>query len=422
MPTPPAPSSLPVPLPVPLREARGLASRTLSRLERCPEALRLAVTGEVRRMEPWISRVDLLATAHAAGPLLDALAGAPYVAEVLERTPTAATVRTRDGVRLRLEVLEQEGRFGAALLRTTGPAGYVWSLHTLARAQRLTWEADTLAERGEPRGGPEEVEVFAALGLPWQPPERRGRGSLEEGVPSGLLEMRDVVGIAGLHGSTAEERFAAEELAQRAQREGYAWALVDDESALAGGDAESGYPVLESQGIQTLTANVVRVGRGGEFRHVREADAYGSVCLAYLDADAPTDPTWLTDLLVKAARHRPVDVVALRVPEMPPPDRCLLDVPRLLQACAETGVALGVPPPPHHPDPEPGLLEAAAARGIPLLLLAEARDLSSVDDLILAVGLARRAGVPRSLVLNTFDRAGFEAWRGVRRGRSGHLA
>jgi DNA polymerase (family 10) len=402
-PTPPVPPAAPARR-ASLKEARALAARALNRLERSDAALRLAVTGETRRMEPAVARVDLLATAHEAAPLLDALAAAPFVADVLDRGAATGLVRAKDGLLLHLEVLEQEERFGAALLRTTGPDAYVASLHAVARGRGLAWTGDVLAAGGEERLAAEEHDVYAALDLPWQPPERRGRGSLEEGVPPGLLEMRDVVGVAGLEPGQGPGRYSAAEFLSRAEREGYAWALVT-----SSGDA----PALP------LGARRVDIGPDGaltlESGIVADPEAFR---IGYPEPGFPTARRALTAALVTAAKSGALDVLALRLPPgaEDPEARALLD------ACAASGVALGVPPPPHHPRPEPHLLEAGAARGVPVLLLAEAIDLNSVDDLILAVGLARRAGVPRSLVLNTFDRPALEAWKGVRRARARGVA
>jgi DNA polymerase (family 10) len=396
-----------------LKQARALASRALARLERNEEALRLAVTGGVRRMEPWCGRVDLLATAHAAGPLLDALAEAPFLAGTLERTPGVLLVRTKEDVHLRLEVLADEARFGAALLRTTGPDAYVAALHAHARAQGLAWDGDRLHAGDEERGGPEENDILAALGLPWQPPERRGFGPLDEGTPAGLIEMRDVLGAAGLHAGSGPGRYGFDELASRAAREGYAWAVV------LGGDPglEGPQRPVEGSPFVAFPAVALTVSPSGQVAP-HAGDASDALRFAYVGPGVATAGTGLTDLLVRAAGSRHVDVLVLRAPDGLGGPHGAVDPERLLEACAGHGVALGIPPPPHHLLPEPGLLEAARARGSQLLLLAEAQDLNSVDDLMLSVGLARRAGVERSQVLNTLDAVAFEAWRRSRRERA----
>src|SRR5688572_7453610 len=211
---PPSPS-------VPLGQARAAAARLLGRLERNSEALRLAVTGAVRRMEPWVARVDLLATAHAAGPLLDDAAAAPAVAETLARTERVLDVLLRDGVHVRLAVLEDEPLFGAALARSTGPEQHVEGLVSRARVRGLAWEGDRLLRAGAPQGCPEEADVYALLGLPWCPPERRGRADVATPPPPDLVAMADLVGVAGLHTNAGSGRYSLPEMATRAAREGY---------------------------------------------------------------------------------------------------------------------------------------------------------------------------------------------------------
>jgi hypothetical protein len=327
---------------VPLGLARAAAVRLLARLEREPAALRLAVGGEVRRMAPWVSRLELVASGHATEPLLDALARAPRVAAVLERSSTRVLVRLADGLDVVLDVL------------------------------------------------PDEDAVERRLAAEGQPPERP--------CASDLVRMADCLGIAGLHTKDAGGRYGADEMAARAEREGYAWALLPPCSAA---------PASET--LHVLGAREVEVGV--EPHRLPGGDEW------LLAAPAPSlcaDGRAATRALVAALAGGAVDAAVPRgvgVHGAGTP----YDAAALAAALKDAGAALGVAPPPRHAEPEPGLLEAALAAGVPLLLLADARDLVGVDDLALAVGLARRAGARAGDVLNARTAAEVEAWRAARR-------
>lgn len=389
---------------VPLGLARAAAARMLGRLERSESVLRLAVAGDVRRMSPWVERVDLLATVHEAAPAIEQAASAPAVAELLERADTVLRVRLTDGVEVRLEVLTDEPRFGAALLRQTGPADHVAALANRARERGLVWAVDRLLRGGVEQACPEESDVYDLLGLPWCPPERRGFAEVSTPPPPDLVSMADLRGVAGLHTNAGGGRYSLPEMAARAAREGYAWALAfasEAECDVWRPDPEAPLALVRAREIPCGNAPLV-VPPGDE-------DAW------VVAAPAPDLPgASFTPPALAAIRDPRVDVVLLRSPLGVGSE---LDVPGLVAALGDSGMALGIPPPPRHPEPEPDLLEAAGEAGIPVLLCADARDLVSLDDAVLVAGLARRAGLARGNVLNALDAAGLRAWRAARRAR-----
>ena len=401
------------PAAVPLGTARAAAARLLGRLERNESALRLAVTGETRRMAPWVRRLDLLATAHEAGPLLDALAQAPRVAAVLTRAERSVEVRLDDGLRVRLEVLADEAEFGPALVRATGPTAYVALLEARAEALGLAWRGHTLWQGSERLVLWEESEVYERLGLERPAPERRER-TLPGAEVAELVAMTEIRGAAGLHVKPGSGRYGLEEMAARAQREGYGWSLL-----LAPADepltVEQAQLALARWNDHGETSAPGRLALEVALGAPDPGAAQAQVLLASADSGGAASIA----ALGSAARDPRYDALWLRAPPAPPgPPEHAPDLRPLLHALAATGAALAVSPPPHHPRPEPELLEAALALGVPLLLLADARDLVGVDDLVLSVGLARRAGARREQVLNTLDLAGFDAWLARRRARA----
>jgi DNA polymerase (family 10) len=397
---------------VPLGEARAEAARLLGRLERNASALRLAVAGEARRMAPWVTRLDLLATAHEAEPLLDALATATRVAAVLERGADSILLRLASGLEVCLEVRLDEADAVPALVRATGPAAHVALLEARATALGIAWKGDALRLAGERLTLFEEADLYEALGLEPLAPELRD--TLAPGAHiEALLSMADVRGIAGLHGKPGRGRYPLGEMAARAEREGYAWSLhvvpAEDEAARAEAErarlAWNDAPETQAPARLALEADdpsllPPRSGPDAPWR------------LGALDLGDPPAPAALARA-VDLLDH--VDALVLRfaptaaLPPAPP------DLLPLLRALAARRVALAVVPPPHHARPEPELLAHALALGVPLLLLADAKDLVGVDDLTLCVGLARRAGAGAPQVLNTLPLAELDLWLTARR-------
>lgn len=413
----------PPPVPLSLGPARALAGRLLSRLEREPAALRLALCGAARRMQPLVERVDLLATAHEVGPLVEAFVSAPRVTDLVERGERHAWVRFEDGSEARLDVLADEADVPAAWIARTGPPAHVEALRERARARGLAWEGHRLLRGGSPLPLEEEADLYAALGLAYVCPERRG-ALLGAVAPDDPIAMRAVRGAAGLYVRGGGGRYALEEMAARAAREGYGWGIAVHEGTAAA-DLEAFAAHLQAwndapePALRLLGAVVLPIDAAGAVHDPRPPDLapllLGLAVLAAPPPAAPPGGTLSTERLVRAAADVRVDLLSVRPWEAPaagaPAPR--LDAERLARALAQAGVPLWMPPPPRIPEPEPALLEAAAAHGARVLLSCEARDLVGVDDLILSVGLARRAGLTEALVLNALapERVGAAALR-----------
>jgi DNA polymerase (family 10) len=87
-----------------------------------------------------------------------------------------------------------------------------------------------------------------------------------------------------------------------------------------------------------------------------------------------------------------------------------VDLAAVLDTCARAGTAIGISGDPHRLDLPEEWHGAARKSGVKTVLLADAHDLVSVDQAILAVGSARRGGWRRGEVLNTMDAQAFLDW------------
>jgi DNA polymerase (family 10) len=402
-----------------LDAARRAAARVLGRLEREPSALRLAVAGDVRRMAPTVERVDLVASAHEPRALLDAFERMG-VGEPRRPDDRTSEIVLEDGLRVRLEAAGSDAEALALLVLRTGS-----SRHVDALRRRATERGLSLDERGLRRG--EEVvavrgetDVYEALGVAWRPPERREDDDLDAPVPGDLVAMGDLRGAFHVHTDDGAGSFPLADMARRAAREGYAWTLLADRSpsAVPRGVAPGTYASQreraaglagDGDAARVLVGSEVQVladGRlDGDEATLRGLDAVIAVVDDPVDDDRrPQDRETLTARWVRAVAHPAVDVVSR------PTGRVLLgrepapvDVDRLLDACAEHGVAVEISGDPHVLELDEAWHEGARRRGIPAVLAADAHDLAGFDQAILAVGAARRGGWRRDEVLNTLE-------------------
>jgi DNA polymerase (family 10) len=412
-----------------LDAARGAASRLLGALQREPTALRLAVAGGVRRMEPVCDGVDLVATSTDPAALLEAFATVAFAAEVLERGPGFARVRLEDGSVARLDAFADDDRTLVALAVRTGPDDYVEALRSRAAARGWTLGADALlgpdGQRAEVRS---EEEVFQRVGVPWRPPETRRVDLVDRAVAEDLVRMTDLRGVFHAHTRRGHGSYSAAEMAARAAREGYAWIaltdrarpdaapplVADDLRALR--DAFPGTPAAPAGEDDVPAEPVARVLAGVEvaIRPDGTLDAEpglleaADVVVAVADAQGGED---VTARLCRAVRDPRVHVLGR------PQGRVLLgrpgpavDVPAVLDACAASGTAVEIDGDPHRLDLGAEWHEEALRRGLVAVVAADAHDLVGIDHAILATGQARRGEWPRDRVLTTWSADDVRTW------------
>ncbi len=164
----------------PLGDAWPIAQALLEMLRALPGVAAAEAAGSLRRMRSTVGDLDLLAAAADSGPVMDAFVNHPQVSRVLGHGETKSSVEFTTGLRAQLWVHPPE-RFGTALQYASGSKDHNVRLRELALAQDLSLSEHALTR---PDGTQilcaTEEEVYAALGLPWIPPElREDRGEVQ---------------------------------------------------------------------------------------------------------------------------------------------------------------------------------------------------------------------------------------------------
>jgi DNA polymerase (family 10) len=229
------------------RAAQGLLlTRARDIVEGVAGALDGAVAGDVRR---WRDRCEHLAVVCAAGdpaPVLERFAALPQVVAIIDRAEWRAVGLTVDGVPIELVVAAPE-RFGTALLRATGAPPYVAALEPLPDAA-------------------DEEAVYAALGIPWCPPELREQPF--RGEPPPLLSLADIRGDLHCHTTWSDGRASVEEMGRAARDRGYDYIAICDHTPAVGAVQGLSADDVRRQGEEIAAANEVlapfRVLRGIE--------------------------------------------------------------------------------------------------------------------------------------------------------------
>jgi DNA polymerase (family 10) len=397
-----------------------------------PGIERLEVAGSYRRRVETVGDVDLLGVAADAGPIMARFLDYPQIERTLMAGPTRATVVLGSGLQIDLRVVPREC-YGAALVYFTGSKEHNVHLRRLAALRGLriseygVFQADDVEDAGGAApaiAGREEEEVYAAVGLPWMPPElREDRGEFfaaEHATLPALVRLADLRGDLQMHSTWSDGRATLEEMVAACAARGYAYmAITDHSKALAMVRGLDAYRLaLQWREIAAVQARhpEIRILKSMEIDILADGTLdLEEEMLAGLDLvvvsihsrfDLPRDEQ--TERVLKAIRHPRVGIFAhptsRRIHKRKPID---LDMERVLAEAARLRVAVEANASPERLDLKDTHLALARDLGCKVVVSTDAHRPRELDNIRFGLDQARRAGLTRNDVLNTLPLEGF---------------
>ncbi len=409
---------------VQLAEALPAAEVILADLRNCPGVHEAEIAGSFRRRRETVADLDLLATAADSAPVMDRLAAHPLVESVLARGETKQRVRLKSGIEMDLRVVPRES-FGAAMQYFTGSKE-----HNIVMRRRAQERGLKINEYGVFRGetsiaGRTEAEVYAAVDLPWIPPEiRENRGEIEraerKALPK-LVEPGDIRGDLHMHTTATDGTATIREMAEAAKARGLEYIAITDHSkrvSMANGlDADrlrAHWKEIEKvrkqvRGIQILRGVECDILEDGSLDLPDDVLAEADWVLAVLHYGLRQPRDQIMKRLMTAIRSPHVDALGHLTGRMVGRREGVdLDLDATLKAAADHGTMIEINAHPNRLDIDD--IGAAAARdlGIPIVIDTDAHSVTGFDVMRFGVYQARRAGLEAKDVANTRPWAEFK--------------
>ncbi len=394
-----------------LGKALPAVRRAVEEIEASGLAERVSEAGSVRRRLETTKDIDLIATAADPAALTAFFAEREWVAEVVAKGGTKATVVSHEGFRFDLRVVPPES-YGNLLQHFTGSKDHNVALREDAVRQGLSVSEYGVAdvESGESFQATDEEQVYARLGYAWIPPElRENRGELEaarEGALPQLVELADLKGDLHMHTDWSDGRATLEEMVLAAKERGHRYiAICDHARRLRDGRLEAqteAIAALNVTGINVLAGIEVDIRADGSLDMDDESLAGRDWVMASIHSgfDGPREK--LTERLVAAMQSPHVDCIGhptgRKINQRPPYE---LDFERVCEAAAETGTFLEINAQPDRLDLTDTLARAAVVAGVRLVVSTDAHRVHELDNLELGVAQARRGWVSPDQVVNT---------------------
>ena len=354
--------------------------------------------GDVRRWRDSCERLAVVCSAADPEPVLTAFAALPQVVALVESDQRRALGVTVEGVPIELIAAEPQ-RFGTALLRATGAGEYVAALEPLPDA-------------------PDEEAVYAAMGIPWCPPELREAPF--RGEPPPLLELGNIRGDLHCHTTWSDGRASVEEMALAAIDRGYEYLAICDHTPAVGAVRGLSVDEVRRQAEEIAAANE----QLAPFRVLRgiECDILPDGRLDLPDA-VLAELDWV-QASVHGGQRMPRREMTRRVESAlnNPYVSCLshpkgryinrrpenaLDLDRVFELAVTRGVALEVNGLPDRLDLRGEYVRQALAAGVRIVCSTDAHSERGLGNMQLSVATARRGWATAADVVNTQPLTGF---------------
>lgn len=406
-----------------LADAKGEADAVVADLQQLSCVTQAEVAGSCRRRKETCGDLDVLATSSDANATMDRLAANPLVVKVLARGDTKQRVRLRSGLELDLRVVPDES-FGAAMQYFTGSKEHNIVIRRRAQERGLKLNEYGLFRGDELVASRSEEDVYAAVGLPWIPPElRENRGEIERaeaGTLPQLIEVADVRGDLHMHTTATDGMNSIREMAEAAKSRGLSYIAITDHSkrvTMANGlDADrlrahwAEIDKVRSQisGIEILKGIECDILEDATMDLPDDVLAEADWVLAVLHYGLKQPREQIDKRLQNAIRNPHVDAIGhltgRLVGQRPGADLTFDDV---LKAAADHGVMLEINAHPSRLDLDDIHAAAAKDRGIPIVINTDSHSTAGFGVLQYGIFQARRAGLEAKDVANTRTLAEF---------------
>jgi DNA polymerase (family 10) len=361
-------------------------------VEAIAETLGGLPAGDPRRWRDASERLAVVVAASQAEPVLARFEELPQIVAVVERGERRALGVTVEGIPVEL-VVADPARLGTELVRATGSPEWVAALEPLPDA-------------------PDEEGVFAALGLPFVPPELREAGF--SGKPPSLVELRDIRGDLHCHSTWSDGKATIYEMGAAARELGCAYLAICDHTVSVGA-----VPGLDADGVRRQAEEIAAANeRLAPFRILRgtECDIRRDGSLDLPD-DVLAELDWVQASVHGGQRGSRAELTkrvlaALDSPYVSclshPTGRLInhrppnaVDLEAVLARLAEQGRAVEVNGLPNRLDLRDEHVRLAREAGVPIVCSTDAHSVRGLGNMALSVATARRGGAGAADVLNT---------------------
>ena len=411
-------------------QADHLVNRLRSHLTVCTAVEKLEFAGSYRRGRETVGDIDMLVVSSDHNAVMDRFGTFPAMTSVIARGDTKMSIRVDDQFQVDLRVVPKES-FGAALQYFTGSKDHNVAIRGRARKLGMTVNEYGVAKLDAPDNlfaGATEEELYKVLGLEWIAPElREGRQEItwaEQGKFPELVQLSDIAGDLHMHTTDSDGAASMSDMAAAAKARGLEYIAITDHSKrvsmargldgdrlLAQWELVDRFNAESKLGIRILKGVECDILESGPLDLPDEVLAQADWVLASVHYGQKQSKEQITDRVLGALANPHVDAIAH------PTGRLLgsrpayeIDLQAVFQAAVEHRKFLELNASPYRLDLSEMNLMAAASHGIPIVIDTDAHAIDGLDVMHFGITQARRAGLTKQQVANTWPLEKLLAW------------
>jgi DNA polymerase (family 10) len=407
---------------IPLGRAVAIAEPTLHHVRTVPGVSWAETAGALRRGQELVDDIQLLAAAANPATVLERLEASAVLGPYRQRTPQHIAF-VIDGVPVDIHVHTTKSS-GAQLVLLTGSPAHVARLRQVAADRAFIFDSKELRTAdGTGVAAATEDEIYAALGLPFIPPEIRNDGdeidaALVGRLPS-LVSRADLRGDLHMHTHWSDGRDSIEDMVAQCTALHYEYLAITDHSPRSSASRNLSLESVQRQAdeIASLRERYPRIA----ILHGVEVDILPDgrldfpdrvldgldIVVASLHDRAGQSPDELLRRYESAMTHPLVAIVTHPMNRSGPGSRGYdVDPDRLFELAVVSGTVLEIDGAPSHIDLEASLARRAVQAGVMLSIDSDAHRTEMLErHMTLGLLTARRGWVSPTNVLNVRSHA-----------------
>lgn len=403
-------------------KALPLANEIIEALKKVKGVVDAQPAGSLRRMRSTVGDLDILVAAKDSSAVMEAFTTLPRISRVLGKGDIKSSVEFSDGIRAQVWVHPPE-KFGTALQYATGSKDHNVQLRQLALDKGLSLSEHSFLNVKTKKENfcATEEEVYKTLGLQWIPPElREGRDEIalakENKLPK-LIEVKDIKSNLHMHSTYSDGALSMLDMTKAAIKRGLKVIVFSDHSVSLG--VTNGLSIerhkqqaaeikkLQKQfgdEITILHSSEVEIKADGSLDYPDDFLASLDLVVASLHSSLRQPREKITERLLNAVNNPHVDIIGHPTGrEIPDREGADLDMEVIFKAAAKSGVAMEMSASPYRLDLDDMHARRAKELGVLLSINTDAHSEEDYDMLPYGVAIARRAGIVKDDVINTWS-------------------
>jgi DNA polymerase (family 10) len=401
--------------------ALPIAEGIVDQLKSLKEVDKIDIAGSLRRRKDTIGDIDILATSNKPKKIMEKFVHLPDVKEILAEGLTKSAILTQQDIHVDLRVVEPDS-FGAALQYFTGSKAHNVRLREMAVKQGLKVNEYGVFQTKDDKkvAGEEEQEIYEKLGLQYIVPElREDRGEFavaqRNQLPK-LVTLDDIKGDLHIHTNFSDGLNTIENIVEAARNHAYEYIAITDHSQslyVAGGLNEK--RLLEQikmidkinkklDDLVVLKGIEVDIKADGTLDFPDEILQKLDIVIAAIHTGLKQEKGQIMQRLTKAMQNPYVNIIAH------PTGRIIgyrepyaVDMQEIIRVAAKTNTAMEINASPERMDLNDIYAKTANEKGILLSIGTDTHQLSSLDNMVYGVSIARRGWLEKNNLLNTFS-------------------